>query len=161
METGSISTKIERGKHTTRHSELIAMEDNTYILDTPGFSSLGLFDMEILVQDNKKYIHITVARGDSLYHIKGMSLTPDSCFIRVGSSTEQMSTTLINKMLDNQKEETMDMCKALQDIYNDGVGEGRDMLLAMQIQKKRAKGFTEEEIAEMLEITVDEVKKYE
>lgn len=46
METGSISAKIERGKHTTRHSELIAMEDNTYILDTPGFSSLGLFDME-------------------------------------------------------------------------------------------------------------------
>ncbi len=46
METGDISTKIERGKHTTRHSELIAMEDNTYILDTPGFSSLGLFDME-------------------------------------------------------------------------------------------------------------------
>lgn len=46
METGDISTKIERGKHTTRHSELIAMEENTYILDTPGFSSLGLFDME-------------------------------------------------------------------------------------------------------------------
>ena len=39
--------------------------------------------------------------------------------------------------------------------------EGRDMLLTMQIQKKRAKGFSEEEIAEMLEITVDEVKKYE
>lgn len=46
METGSISKKIERGKHTTRHSELIAIEDDTYILDTPGFSSLGLFDME-------------------------------------------------------------------------------------------------------------------
>lgn len=46
METGAISTKIERGKHTTRHSELIAIEDNTYILDTPGFSSLELFDME-------------------------------------------------------------------------------------------------------------------
>ncbi len=46
METGDISTKIERGKHTTRHSELIAIEDNTYILDTPGFSSLGLFHME-------------------------------------------------------------------------------------------------------------------
>lgn len=46
METGDISTKIERGKHTTRHSELIAIEDNTYILDTPGFSSLELFDME-------------------------------------------------------------------------------------------------------------------
>lgn len=46
METGSISKKIERGKHTTRHSELIAIEEDTYILDTPGFSSLGLFDIE-------------------------------------------------------------------------------------------------------------------
>lgn len=46
METGSISEKIERGKHTTRHSELIAIEEDTYILDTPGFSSLSLFDME-------------------------------------------------------------------------------------------------------------------
>ena len=46
METGEISGKIERGKHTTRHSELIALDENTYILDTPGFSSLGLFDLE-------------------------------------------------------------------------------------------------------------------
>ena len=40
METGSISEKIERGKHTTRHSELIWIENQTYIMDTPGFSSL-------------------------------------------------------------------------------------------------------------------------
>lgn len=46
METGTISEKIERGRHTTRHSELIAIQENTYILDTPGFSSLGLFDLE-------------------------------------------------------------------------------------------------------------------
>ena len=46
METGQISKKIERGKHTTRHSQLMAIEENTYILDTPGFSSLGLFDIE-------------------------------------------------------------------------------------------------------------------
>lgn len=46
METGAISEKIERGKHTTRHSELIAVSDNTYIMDTPGFSSLSLFDVE-------------------------------------------------------------------------------------------------------------------
>jgi ribosome biogenesis GTPase len=46
METGDISEKIERGKHTTRHSELIAINDDTYILDTPGFSSLGLFNIE-------------------------------------------------------------------------------------------------------------------
>lgn len=46
METGAISAKIERGRHTTRHSELIAIDTDTYILDTPGFSSLGLFDLE-------------------------------------------------------------------------------------------------------------------
>lgn len=46
METGEISEKIERGRHTTRHSELIAISDNTYIMDTPGFSSLSLFDIE-------------------------------------------------------------------------------------------------------------------
>lgn len=45
MQTGSISAKIDRGKHTTRHAELIAVAENTYILDTPGFSSLGLFGL--------------------------------------------------------------------------------------------------------------------
>ena len=42
METGDISRKIERGKNTTRHSELIHIERNTYIMDTPGFSSLNI-----------------------------------------------------------------------------------------------------------------------
>lgn len=46
METGQISAKIERGRHTTRHAELLAAGEDTYILDTPGFSSLGLFDLE-------------------------------------------------------------------------------------------------------------------
>ena len=46
METGSISEKIERGKHTTRHSELIWIEDDTYIMDTPGFSSLYTNEFE-------------------------------------------------------------------------------------------------------------------
>ncbi len=46
METGDVSGKIERGRHTTRHSELIALGERTYILDTPGFSSLELWDVE-------------------------------------------------------------------------------------------------------------------
>ena len=46
METGSISEKIERGRHTTRHSELIWIEENTYIMDTPGFSSLYTNEFE-------------------------------------------------------------------------------------------------------------------
>ena len=46
METGSISEKIERGKHTTRHTEFIPIGDDTFIMDTPGFSSLAVFDMK-------------------------------------------------------------------------------------------------------------------
>ncbi len=46
METGEISRKIDRGKHTTRHSEIIALHENTYIMDTPGFTSLKMFSME-------------------------------------------------------------------------------------------------------------------
>jgi ribosome biogenesis GTPase len=46
METGSLSAKIDRGKHTTRHSELLRIDEDTYIFDTPGFSSLEIFDLE-------------------------------------------------------------------------------------------------------------------
>lgn len=46
METGAVSEKIKRGKHTTRHSELICIEENTFVLDTPGFSSLFIHTFE-------------------------------------------------------------------------------------------------------------------
>lgn len=42
LETGEISKKTARGKHTTRHVELIDIGSNSYVLDTPGFSSLSL-----------------------------------------------------------------------------------------------------------------------
>ena len=71
-------------------------------------SVLGLFDIEVLEEDNKKYIHITVARGtERPYHIKGMGMTSDSCFIRVGSSNEKMTTTLINKMFRSRTKESL------------------------------------------------------
>lgn len=46
LKTGAISSKIERGKHTTRHAQLFAIEDDSYIIDTPGFSSLYVSDFE-------------------------------------------------------------------------------------------------------------------
>ena len=46
METGEISRKLKRGKHTTRHSQVIPVEKDTFLVDTPGFSSLYLTDME-------------------------------------------------------------------------------------------------------------------
>lgn len=46
METGEISKKLKRGKHTTRHSQLLCAGEDTYLMDTPGFSSLYLEEME-------------------------------------------------------------------------------------------------------------------
>ena len=46
METGAVSEKIKRGRHTTRHSELIYLGEDTYLMDTPGFSSLYLTDID-------------------------------------------------------------------------------------------------------------------
>lgn len=46
METGDISSKTGRGKHTTRHTELIALWEDTYLADTPGFGALDVPYME-------------------------------------------------------------------------------------------------------------------
>ncbi|MCD8069712.1 MAG: ribosome small subunit-dependent GTPase A [Lachnospiraceae bacterium] len=46
METGEVSEKLKRGRHTTRHSQLIPVDEDSYLLDTPGFGSLELFDLE-------------------------------------------------------------------------------------------------------------------
>jgi len=46
LETGIVSAKIGRGKHTTRHAELICFHDNSYVVDTPGFSSLSINDLD-------------------------------------------------------------------------------------------------------------------
>lgn len=45
MATGDISNKLKRGKHTTRHSEIIPICNDTYIIDTPGFTSIDVFDI--------------------------------------------------------------------------------------------------------------------
>lgn len=61
--TGAISDKIKRGKHTTRHSELVFIRDNTYIMDTPGFSSLIVDEME--PEDLKDYYNEFAEYSDS------------------------------------------------------------------------------------------------
>ncbi len=52
METGEISKKIQRGRHTTRHAELIQIGEKSYIVDSPGFTSLYL---ENITEQNLQY----------------------------------------------------------------------------------------------------------
>lgn len=68
METGSISEKIERGKHTTRHSELIWIEGDTYIMDTPGFSSLYTNEFE---KEELKYYFTEFAQYEGKCRFQG------------------------------------------------------------------------------------------
>ncbi len=53
LDVGEISKKLSRGKHTTRHVEFLEYENDTYIVDTPGFSSLSL--SENINKDNLKF----------------------------------------------------------------------------------------------------------
>lgn len=47
FETGSVSQRTERGRHTTRHSELVELPFGGYIIDTPGFSSFELTEVTL------------------------------------------------------------------------------------------------------------------
>lgn len=47
LEIGELSKKISRGKHTTRHSELLALETGGMVVDTPGFTSMDINEIEL------------------------------------------------------------------------------------------------------------------
>lgn len=55
LETGEVSEKLGRGRHTTRHVELYAIGEDTYIADTPGFSSFDTDQMDVILKENLQY----------------------------------------------------------------------------------------------------------
>lgn len=55
LETGEVSEKLGRGRHTTRHVELYQLGENTYVADTPGFSSFDTDQMELILKENLQY----------------------------------------------------------------------------------------------------------
>lgn len=55
LATGEVSEKLGRGRHTTRHVELYQLDDNTYVADTPGFSSFDTDQMEVILKENLQY----------------------------------------------------------------------------------------------------------
>ena len=55
LATGEVSEKLGRGRHTTRHVELYCLEENTYVADTPGFSSFDTDQMDVILKENLQY----------------------------------------------------------------------------------------------------------
>ena len=55
LPTGEVSEKLGRGRHTTRHVELYCIGENTYVADTPGFSSFDTEQMDVILKENLQY----------------------------------------------------------------------------------------------------------
>ncbi len=87
--TGEISEKIQRGKHTTRHSELIAVGDETFVMDTPGFSSLYLEGLE---KDELKEFFPEFKQYDSQCRFLGcMHLNEPDCNVKEALKNGEIS----------------------------------------------------------------------
>ena len=89
METGAISQKLGRGKHTTRHSQLIQIDEGTYIMDTPGFSSLYVADME---KEELKDYFIEFAPYEGACRFQGCSHTHEpGCAVKEALDKGELS----------------------------------------------------------------------
>ena len=55
LPTGEVSEKLGRGRHTTRHVELFSLDPETFVMDTPGFSSFDTDQMDVILKENLQY----------------------------------------------------------------------------------------------------------
>ncbi len=89
METGKISEKIKRGKHTTRHSELFYLGQDTYVMDTPGFTSLALPDLE--KEQIKEYYTEFVPYHDQCRFLGCVHVSEPDCRVKLAVQTKDIS----------------------------------------------------------------------
>jgi len=74
LPVGEVSEKLGRGRHTTRHVELYCLGEDTYVADTPGFSSFDTDQMDVILKENLQYAfpdfgaHIGQCRFDDCSH---------------------------------------------------------------------------------------------
>lgn len=102
METGTISEKIERGKHTTRHSELIWIENGTYIMDTPGFSSLYTNEFE---KEELKYYFTEFAPFEGQCRFQGCDHVHEpGCAVKAAIEEGKIHTVRYENYLEMYKE---------------------------------------------------------
>ena len=92
LKTAEVSEKLGRGKHTTRHVELIRLEEDTYIADTPGFASFDLELMKILPKEELQFTfrdfapYIGKCRFNDCAHLK-----EPGCAVRLAVDAGEIS----------------------------------------------------------------------
>lgn len=89
MQTGTVSEKIKRGKHTTRHSELFYLAPETYLMDTPGFSSLYVAEME--KEELQQYFHEFHAYADMCRFADCVHIGEADCAVKQAVAEGQIS----------------------------------------------------------------------
>ena len=100
LATGEVSEKLGRGRHTTRHVELFSLDEETYVVDTPGFSSFDTDQMEVILKENLQYAfpdfgpYIGQCRFDDCSHRK----EPD-CAVRSAVEAGQIEKSRYDSYL--------------------------------------------------------------
>ena len=94
LATGQVSEKLGRGRHTTRHVQLYCLEADTYVADTPGFSSFDTEQMDVLLKENLQYAFPDFAPclGQCRYHDCTHRKEPD-CAVRSALETGRIEKT--------------------------------------------------------------------
>ncbi len=100
LATGEVSEKLGRGRHTTRHVQLYCLDENTYVADTPGFSSFDTEQMDVLLKENLQYAFPDFAPylGQCRYHDCSHRAEP-SCRILEAVETGEIERTRYDSYL--------------------------------------------------------------
>lgn len=100
LATGEVSEKLGRGRHTTRHVQLYKLGEDTYVADTPGFSSFDTDQMDVILKENLQYAfpdfgrYIGKCRFDDCSHRK----EPD-CAVRAAFENGEIERTRYDSYL--------------------------------------------------------------
>jgi len=100
LATGQVSEKLGRGRHTTRHVELYRLEEDTYVADTPGFSSFDTEQMDVILKENLQYAFPDFGKylGKCQFHDCSHRAEP-GCGVREAVEAGELEKTRYNSYL--------------------------------------------------------------
>jgi ribosome biogenesis GTPase len=100
LATGQVSQKLGRGRHTTRHVELYKLEEDTYVADTPGFTSFDTEQMDVILKENLQYAFPDFANylGKCQFHDCSHRKEPGCC-VRAAVEAGELEATRYDSYL--------------------------------------------------------------
>lgn len=94
LPTGEVSERLGRGRHTTRHVELYRLDADTFVADTPGFSSFDTEQMDVILKENLQYAFPDFAQylGQCQFHDCSHRSEPE-CAVRQAMEAGRIEKT--------------------------------------------------------------------